>query len=493
MADDAKDEEAPKGELDAMEKAATRGRISHPPEPDRNPCKFPDLLFAVAWIGAVIAMVAIAIEYGWNDVGSAEYDDDDEKHRKHRVKRLVKIFILMFVFALLLAQLALSIMMRFGGSMIHASFVMMEAVILAAAIAGIEVERYYLAGFCFFVLALLVLFHCCAWTRIRFAAATLHTGCEIVLAYPLLELAAFFGCVVAVFFFFIFAIAIYGYWNYKINEASSKQGVVIVTLILFLILFWTQQVFKYIMIATTAGTAHSWWYGRLPTIRDHPTLGALARASTYNLGAICFGAFFVAIVETIMVCVAWMRRTAKRSPGGCCVNCILGCVACFLGCCEALLEYFNKYAFVFVGIHGYSYLYAGKQVVDLFSTHGFTVVGADFFIDMVFFVFQICIGVTTALFGVLLVQRGPDDWTKGTSKVEVFVGIAGGLGGLFIAGVVFAVVDGANKAVLVLFSENPHVLELAHPDDHKRLSDSWGLVSKSIKHDDDDDDDDQQH
>merc|ERR1712211_94211 len=48
-----------------------------------------------------------------------------------------------------------------------------------------------------------------------------------------------------------------------------------------------------------------------------------------------------------------------------------------LGCIQSIIEYFNKWAYVYVGIYGYKYMEAGKNVMDLFKARGWEVVIAD--------------------------------------------------------------------------------------------------------------------
>ena len=464
--------------------------VEHPEEVDRNPCKIPDMFFGLAWIASVITMIVVAFEYGWTEVGSVDYDDDDSK-KKHAVKGMVKIFVLAFLFALVLSQLAMCVMMRFGGTMIHVAMFICEALLATCGVIAINIHERWFVGTVFFGLfALLVAFHFFSLTRIRYAAVTLHVGTEIVLAYPLLQVTAFLMAVIAVLFILIFALAIFGYYNYQDNGSgnASNTEIVVVLVIFIFIFFWSQQIFKYILSATTGGTAYSWWYGHLPSITDHPAINALGRNLTYNLGSICFGAFFVAFVETIIVVVQYLKKKAKQYPGGRCISCLLGCVQCCLGCCAAIMDYVNKYAFSYVGIYGYSYLYAGKKVVDLFSHHGFAVIGADFFIDMVLFLNHIIIGIVTAAFGVMLVQKGPDEWSEHTKNAPVAAGIVCGIAGLAISGIIFSVLDGANKATMILFSDNPHVLEVTHPDEFALISKSWAMLGEEIKDEAKDDD-----
>ena len=465
-----------------LEQKRSMRAIDHAPEIDRNPIKFPDLAFAIAWIGAVVAMVSVAFEYGLEGVGDHVEDyDDDEK--KKAVKHLSAILIFAFLFALVCAQVSMSIMMRFGGVMIHVGLVVINAFLILAGVMAVE-ELYWWCGIILINLGFLgCAIHWCIRKNIAFASACLHVGCEIVMDFKLLEAAAFAVSLLGTGFFFVFGLASYGYYSYQqdsVDDDDDADGLRLsLAIFVFLfIFFWTQQVFKYIITATTADTAQSWWYGLED--QGHPTLHALARTTTYHLGSVCFGAFFVALVEALVSVLTYLRRHAEKYPGGRCVSCVLWVATCCLKCCENVLDYFNKYAFVYVGIHGYSYLYAGRKVVALFATQGFAAANNDFLVEMLFFFFSVAIGLATAALGVSLVIYGPDTWSEGINQAEVVVGLICGVGGYFVAHTVYALVEAANKAVFVLFAENPHVLEHTHEADFGRLSRVWHLLGHDV-------------
>ena len=63
---------------------------------------------------------------------------------------------------------------------------------------------------------------------------------------------------------------------------------------------------------------------------------------TYSFGSICLGSLLVAIVQAIRQFV----ESARESEDGC-----LRCIAdCLLSCLESILEMFNEWAFVYVGL-----------------------------------------------------------------------------------------------------------------------------------------------
>ena len=56
----------------------------------------------------------------------------------------------------------------------------------------------------------------------------------------------------------------------------------------------------------------------------------------------------------------------------------LACFAeCILGCLQSLMEYFNRWAYVYVGIYGYNFTRAGKAVFELFKQRGFDAIIND--------------------------------------------------------------------------------------------------------------------
>lgn len=56
----------------------------------------------------------------------------------------------------------------------------------------------------------------------------------------------------------------------------------------------------------------------------------------------------------------------------------LACIAvCILGCLKSLLEYFNKWGYVYVGIYGKTFIQASKAVISLFKQRGWEGIIAD--------------------------------------------------------------------------------------------------------------------
>lgn len=99
-------------------------------------------------------------------------------------------------------------------------------------------------------------------------------------------------------------------------------------------------------------------------------VSSLYRSLTYSFGSIAFGSLVQAIVTALRVIVENARNQQQNSQGnGGLLLCILDCI---LKCFEDIVEYFNQWAYVFVGIYGYSYLESGRKVIELFRARGWT-------------------------------------------------------------------------------------------------------------------------
>jgi hypothetical protein len=105
------------------------------------------------------------------------------------------------------------------------------------------------------------------------------------------------------------------------------------------------QVMKGIVVCTTAGTTAEWWFNR--TEVGSPTWSAFKRSCTTSLGAIAFGSFFVAIIQTICYVLDKAKKYISRMPGvGSEAKLIIKLTTCCLHCLQKCIEIFNFYVYV---------------------------------------------------------------------------------------------------------------------------------------------------
>jgi len=159
------------------------------------------------------------------------------------------------------------------------------------------------------------------------------------------------------------------------NEDPSDGGNTaagIVMLLFSLSFYWTAEVVKNISTVIISGTVGTWWFSPLEasSFCSSAVVDSFKRATTYSFGSICCGSLLVAILNII---IDTLRRSRRNRS---CI--LLFCViTCLLEILERLAEYFNKWAFVYVGLYGYDYMTAGKNVVTLFKARGFSSIISD--------------------------------------------------------------------------------------------------------------------
>merc|ERR1719203_670824 len=140
--------------------------------------------------------------------------------------------------------------------------------------------------------------------------------------------------------------------------------------------YWVHQVLSNTMHVTTAGTVGTWWFSpnEANSCCSSAITGSFFRATTYSFGSICFGSLLVAIVQALRQLNSMTQDQEDCNILHCIIDCILACI-------ESILEYLNKWAYVYVGLYGYSYLEAGRIVMTLFQHRGLTAIITDDLVD----------------------------------------------------------------------------------------------------------------
>lgn len=130
---------------------------------------------------------------------------------------------------------------------------------------------------------------------------------------------------------------------------------------------------------------------------------SLFRSLTYSFGSICLGSLLQAIVSVLRYIIenARNRRESADQDDACrgfCF-CILDCLARWL---EDLVEYFNQWAYCFVGIYGLSYLESGRKVIELFRARGWTSIVTDNLVGYTMGYAAFAVAIGTGFVGVMV-------------------------------------------------------------------------------------------
>lgn len=436
------------------------------------------ILFYMQFIGLAVVAGVIGIPAVKEFSDSVENNEDvtDDTFSQVDFSGLINLAAVAAVSAWVISSISLLIMSCFAKLLIQIS--LLFSIVMALAVA---VYSFYLGSTFGGVLGIFFfLITCCyaraVWQRIPFAAANLNTG--------LTAIKKNFGATLVAYVLVAFSFAYVMLWTTAFagvydSTASCDDGVCsgsmngFYVFLLLLALFWTQQVIQNTVHVAIAGVVATWWFDPddassccSAAVRD-----SFVRSTTTSFGSICFGSLLVAFLQALKA----MAQEARGGDDACAA--FMACIAeCILGCLESLLEYFNKWAFIYVGMYGYSYIDAGKNVIALFRARGWTVIINDDLVSNTLGLVNLTIGAIVGCIG-LLMHEIAESWFEGLGDASL--PIAFGLPfilGLVVSSVLLSVVDSAVNTVVVSFAEAPTEFQENHPELSSAMREAWCKV-----------------
>jgi hypothetical protein len=440
----------------------------------KQPKKCRDPIFAVLLYANVAAIVGVYIKYGQNIIvdDTADAAADDQLVNTDFTPIIYTAGALAG-FSLVLSAVFMQILMMIPGILIKAALFFNIALCAVAAAAGFYYGGLVLGIIALVFLALMVCYAKMVWSRIPFATANLKTGTSAVRANSGIILMAYVFPVLAAAWTVLWSLAVTGIQDTLITckEVDVGNGPETVCtdpnygiyFVLFVSFFFTHQVLQNCVHCAVSGVVGSWWF--TPNSNgccSSAVLGSFIRTMTTSFGSICFGSLLVAIIQAIRQLAEQARQNDEVGQAlACCIDCILGCL-------QQLLEYFNKWAFVYVGVYGFGYCEAGKSVMQLFKDRGWEAVIADDLVGMALGMSSVVVGLITAGVGVLIVEVSP--WWKefivamGDSSAKIIAAVLGFIIGLVLCSVVMSVIASSVNAAIVLFADAPAEFEQNYPE-----------------------------
>ena len=300
----------------------------------------------------------------------------------------------------LISSLAMAFMMKFAEGLIKASLFFNLLVFGGMTVFLLSTGVYQLAILSVLGFLVSVYYVFVVWKRIPFAASNLVTAITATRANMGLAFFAYTNLFISFLWSVWWAIAFVG-TSYVLGDCDAEAncesevngGLVFLFLVSY---FWTAQVVKNVVHVTVAGTVSTWWFTPVEAASccSQGVRNSYVRSITTSFGSICLGSLIVAIIQAVKEILHSMRQQNDS---------ILVCFAeCLMGCLESLMEYFNQWAFVFVGVYGYSFMEAGRNVMALFKSRGWTAIIADFLVDTVLLMVSLAVGVLTGLVGLAI-------------------------------------------------------------------------------------------
>eukprot|EP00586_Coscinodiscus_wailesii_P004923 CAMPEP_0172487548 /NCGR_PEP_ID=MMETSP1066-20121228/16697_1 /TAXON_ID=671091 /ORGANISM="Coscinodiscus wailesii, Strain CCMP2513" /LENGTH=486 /DNA_ID=CAMNT_0013254241 /DNA_START=73 /DNA_END=1533 /DNA_ORIENTATION=+ len=447
---------------------------------EKQPKKWHDPFFAVLYYIHLICIFGGAFVWGIPFLTNASaVDNDDYNSSADDNGEDLSYGILMTVvtstlFAFLCGIVALAFMTKFSKLVIQASLLVSVALSLIAAVFAVStgnVQGFY-GGIVFALVS--SCYACCVWSRIPFAAANLNVGLTAVKANCGTTIVAYLMTAWAIVYSIVWMLcAIATVTNTSTTvcdnggncESEANGGILFLLLVSY---YWAAQVIANTILVTVAGTVGTWWFvpQEANSCCSQGLKESFSRASTYSFGSICCGSLLVAIIKTLRHMIENARN--NRSEGGALLACIAECI---LGCIEGIIEYFNKWAFVYVGVWGYSYLEAGKNVVNLFKAKGFETIITDDLVNNALSMVCLVVGLLTGLVGMIPTLT---DETSGSLMIGYF--FIGFIVGLVISSIMLSVVGSSVDTVIVCFAEDPAVFKINHPELSQEMTEAWKEV-----------------
>jgi len=291
--------------------------------------------------------------------------------------------------------------------------------------------------------------------RIPFAAAILSVVSGVLQLFPASFAMAYLVVFIQAAWLIVWVIAA-GYTLGEIERNKSTQNQQGLVYFLFLVsFFWTSQVVKNVMHVTVAGVVATWYFLFPQNTPPNPTKEAFKRATWTSFGSICLGSFIIAVVKALRT-VARSAMNNKNEFVRCLVMCILNCL-------DAIVQYFNIYAFTQIAIYGKPYCEAAKDTWELLKNKGIDAIINDDLTGTVLAFGCIIGGLFGAVLGAVLgylVIPVPNWWIWP---------IVGFLIGYAMTLVCMEVVASGIVALFVCFAEDPQALNETKPEVYNRF------------------------
>jgi len=382
----------------------------------KQPTKCRDPVFAVLLYANVAAMIGISIKYGGALIATATADADadaaaagGETTAATDYTGIINIALATAGFATVLSAATMQLLMCIPGILIKVALLFNAVLVLIIA----AVSLYYgnmiggIIGLVFF--AFFLCYAKLVWKRIPFATANLKTACSAIRSNCGVTIIAYVFTALAFAWTVLWSLALAGTQEYLLAcEEVDVDGVTQTVcnpnygylFLFFLSFFFTHQVIQNCVHVTVAGVVASWWFTpKSSGCCSSAVFGSFFRTMTTSFGSVCFGSLLVALIQAIRQLAETARQNDELG------NMLACCIDCVLSCLQSIIEYFNKWAFVYVGIYGYGYCEAGKSVIQLFKDRGWEAVIADDLVGMVLFMMSLIVGLVTGGVAILLEQN----------------------------------------------------------------------------------------
>ncbi len=288
---------------------------------------------------------------------------DNQENADLEMKTIWTILVVSGMAGFFVSSLAMSLMMAIPTAMIKIALAFNLLVTIGVCVGAIMVGAIGVAVVAGIGLLFTIYYTYVVWKRIPFAASTLVTALTAVKCNMGLAFFAYNNLAITFLWSLWWSIAflatfyVLGDCNAEFYCENDVNGFLV---FLFLVSFyWTTQVIKNVVHVTVAGTVGTWWFvpGEARSCCSPAVMNSYWRSVTTSFGSICFGSLLVALIQATREIVYSMRAQEDSL-----LLCITDCILAIL---EHLAEYFNKWAYIYVGLYGYKFIEASTSVLEV--------------------------------------------------------------------------------------------------------------------------------
>ena len=483
------------------------------PGGDDDSPRYQDVPFAILFLIQLAVMLIYGISKGsWDmgDIGSEDggtsggskaFDDDQvvKDVETHVARVIFGLLLPCTVTAFFLAHVGTAVVIpMFPETAIKTCLAMsLVSTTVFAIIVILSNPAWYTWISMFFIVGIMAYYVRRVWCMTPFAAANLTMGIKSVAENWGLYLISILMMMVSFAFFIFWFYAANGILFQSISvdvEANDVDGGDISWGLFFLLLvslYWTGTVLLNVVRVTTSGAVGTWCFvpEEASGCCSSAVISSFVRSMTYSFGSICFGSLLEALVTALRVLAENARDQSREDNDGCAsiLYCILECILSLL---EDIIEYFNQWAYVLIGIYGYSYLESGRRVMELFRARGWTAIITNDLVGYVLSFTSVVVGIMTGLCALIIEILASTTGSGGNgNSMSFFFGDVGSVAtarwiafiigpfvGIFIASIMMNVLKGAVNTVIVCYADGPQKLEQNHPQLTYNMAKSWVSV-----------------
>jgi hypothetical protein len=334
---------------------------------------------------------------------------DGVAHLKRDVDVLAGALAIAFVLGIVWIQL----MKMFTKIFIYLTLILGILGVVALGFAAIKVGMVKVSWVIFAFAAILVLIVIFLRKRINLTAAMFTECCRGVQHNPgLFVVSSAMAGVLALFVVYWIASFIYLYSipedTVQLNpNLPPKFDQKIRNLMYFNVFgfFWTTALISAIFQVSVAGALATWYFSRDASSGYNsvgsPALRSLTWACTKSFGSLALGSLLLAVVQFINFLLNRARKANKNNK---ILYYIICCVQCLFSCVERIIKFIDRFAYIYIAMHGDSFCTAARNCYNLISRNLFSAVVVDLLGDFVLFVGKILGTAICTIFTVLLVD-----------------------------------------------------------------------------------------